>query len=125
VYASVPQGKGSREVRHNTEDCLRWQIGTGADLAVGSVVTTHRYALTEWGGRIDGVITELTEEQNEFGWRGYMIAPADPSDTSEIESFRTHPEEFFRRMADTLVIDPSPRLVFISDGELIHHIPSA
>jgi hypothetical protein len=125
TYASVASSPGLRETRHNTEACLRWQIGTGADLAVGSVVTTHRYMVCEWGGLIDGRITERTEEFNSIGWRRYMIEPVDPADTTPIERFRNHPEPFFRNMAESLVIDPAPREVFISDTEFMHYLPPA
>lgn len=121
-YASVPSGEGLREVRHNTPACLRFEIGPTRALVVGAVVHTHRYALSEWGGRINGVITERTEEFSELGWRAYMIKPEDPDDTSAIERFRSHPEEFFRKLAETLAIDPEPHKVFISDEEWIHYV---
>lgn len=123
-YAGVlTQGDNPfREVRHNTEACLRYEYGPASALAVGSLVHTHRYMLTEWGGRIPGVITKRTEEFNEYGWRAYMIAPENPEDTSEIECFRNHREECFRKMAETLVIDAEPRKVFISDNEWTHYV---
>lgn len=123
TYASVPLGSGRRETRHNTEACLRWEYAPASNLMAGMVVNTHRYMLTEWGGRVDAVIVERTEEFNERGWRAYLLAPVDPSDTSVIEEFRTHREEFFRRMADSLVIDPEPRRVFIADEEWLHFVP--
>ena len=121
-YATVPSGEGLREVRHNTDACLRYEVGPAAALVVGAVIYTHRYSLSDWGGRIPGVITERTEELNELGWRAYMIAPEDPDDTSAIDRFRSHPEEFFRKMAETLTIDPEPRKVFISDEEWTHYV---
>ena len=123
-YAGVltKSDNGRREVRHNTNACLRYEYGPASALVVGSFVDTHRYMLTEWGGLIPGVITERTEEFNSFGWRAYMIAPENPEDTSQIERFRNHREECFRKMAETLVIDPEPRKVFISDDEWIHYV---
>lgn len=125
VYASVPSTPGYRETRHNTESCLRWEVGNASALTVGMIVITHRYMLCEWGGRIEGVIAERTEEFNEHGWRAYLIAPLDPEDTSVIDRFRNHPEEFFRKLAKTLVFDPQPRKVYISDKELIHYRTAA
>ena len=122
TYASVPTASRLREVRHNTDACLRYERGPADVLVVGALVHTHRYMLTDWGGRIPAVIVERTEEFNHLGWRAYMLAPEDPSDTSEIASFRNHREECFRKMAETLVIDPEPRKVFISDTEWIHYI---
>lgn len=126
TYATMPTRTSTlREVRHNTADCLRWHNGKGSDLTEGALINSIRYALTEWGGQLIGVITERTEETNEYGWRGYMVAPADPSDTSALDRLRNHREEFFRKMAETLTIDPEPRMVYISDNESTHYVPPA
>jgi hypothetical protein len=123
TYASVPCTPELREVRHNTADCLRWLNGKGSDLTEGALINSIRYSLSEWGGQLVGVITQRTEETNEFGWRGYMVAPADSSDTGPLDRLRNHREEFFRKMAETLTIDPEPRMVYISDDESTHYVP--
>lgn len=123
AYASVLNREGDlREVRHNTKKCLRYEYGPATALRVGAKIYTRRYTISDWGGVIPGVITERTEEFGMFGWRAYMIAPEDPSDTSMIDRMRSHPEEFFRKMAETLTVDPEPRKVFISDKEWTHYV---
>lgn len=124
VYASVLTVSGQhREVRHNTEFCLRYAYGVASALVVGALIHTHRFMLTEWGGVIPGVIVERTEEFGDFGWRAYMIAP-ESADlmAAAIEKFRTHREASFRKMAETMAVDMTPQKVFISDGETTHYV---
>lgn len=124
VRNAVPGVSGSRlrEVRHDAPECLKYTHGPASALVPGALVFTPRYAVCDWGGTIPGVITERTERFDGLGWRAYMIAPQNPSDNSIIERFRTHREEIFRKMADSLTIDPAPREVFISDAEWTHYV---
>lgn len=123
-YAAVLTASGEgREVRHNTEFCSRYERGPAAALEAGALVHTHRYMLTDWGGRIPAVVAERTEEFGEFGWRKYLLVPESQElMEAEIEKFRTHREECFRKMAESLSVDMTPREVFISDSEWIHYV---
>jgi len=124
VYASVLTAPARREVRHNTEDCLKYEYGPASALVVGTMVHTHRYTIAEWCGRVPGVITERTERFDGRGWRAYVIKPEGEVDTDAIrEELRGHREEFFRREADTMTFNLEPQEVFISDGEWTHYIP--
>lgn len=123
-YAAVLIADGSRrEVRHHTVFCSRYEYGPAAALESGALVHTHRYMLTDWGGRIPAVVVEKTEEFGEFGWRKYLLAPESRELVeAEIEKFRTHREASFRKMAESLAVDMEPRPVFISDTEWTHYV---
>lgn len=123
-YASVANTDGTlREVRHNTDACLRYEHGPAVVLVPGTVVYSTRYSVCEWGGRVPGVITERTDRFDKRGWRAYVIEPEGTVDTAAIvASFRSHREPFFRGLADSLVFDLGPQEVFISDVEWTHYV---
>lgn len=122
-YAGVATKGSIREARHNVTACLRYEYGPADVLVPGAVVHTHRYTIAEWCGRVPGVITERTERFNEYGWRAYVIEPDGTIDTDAIVAeLRSHREEFFRRLADTVTFDLEPQEVFISDKEWTHYV---
>lgn len=124
-YATVRElnrTTGLREIRHNTEECLKYTAGSAASLVEGALIHSFRYSVCEWGGTIPGRIVERTERFDEKGWRVYIIEAADPADESPLNSFRNHREAWARKLGEETAWDPSPREVPISDEEWTHYV---
>jgi hypothetical protein len=122
----VPDGPGwgdgssRREVRHLGE-CAEWKATIGEELREGDLLWSHRFQLTDWGPRIEARVHKRTKEFNENGWRGIWLVPADPTDTSPLDKLRAIGETWAVKMADEIgAVNPEPRLVWISDDELVH-----
>lgn len=121
-YAGVLiQETGVREARH-TGECETWSAGPASLLRVGDLIYSHRYMLTEWGGRITARITARAEELDADGWRVYDVVPADAAGlTALINELKTHPEEWMQKLAQGLSPDMSTVRVRISDGERTYY----
>lgn len=109
-----------REVRHLGE-CSEWKATIGEELRAGDLLWTHRFMLTDWGPRIKARVHERTEQFNDLGWRGVWLVPADAADQSPLDRLRAIGEPWAEKLADEIGTVPTePRLVWISDDELVH-----